>query len=206
MTSSTDRKIQNINSLQLVPFAHPQGCRGYILADQSTKEALALDAHLDLVDDIVQRINSEGWKLRHVVDTHTHADHPSGAGELAAQFDDCKRMAHEKANHAGLSVKAEDGRQIDLGNSQIIARHAPGHTPDHMVLIADGALFSGDSLFIGGVVRTDFLGGDAGQLFDSIHAILTELSGKTLLLPGHDYQGRMSSTLAEEKNLTPGCK
>ena len=203
MTSPADRKIQNFNSLQVVPFAHPQGCRGYILADQSTKEALALDPHLDLVDDMIQRINSEGWKLRYVVDTHTHADHPSGAGEIAAHFDDCKRMAHEKADHVGVTIQAKDSQQIDLGKSQIIARHAPGHTPDHMVLIAEGALFSGDSLFIGAVARTDFLGGDAGLLFDSIQKILTELPPNTVLFPGHDYQGRISSTLDEEETSNP---
>ena len=203
MTSPEDRKIRNINSLQVVPFAHPQGCRGYLLADKSSKEALALDVHLDLVDDMAQRVNSEGWKLRYVVDSHTHADHPSGAGEMAARFSDSKRMAHEKANHVGLNIKAKDGQKIDLGKSQITARYAPGHTPDHMVLVAEGVLFSGDSLFINSMARTDFLGGDAGQLFDSIHTLLAEMPESTILFPGHDYQSRISSTLAEEKKSNP---
>jgi rhodanese-related sulfurtransferase len=64
-------------------------------------------------------------------------------------------------------------------------------------------LFSGDSLFIGGVARTDFLGGDAGLLFDSIGKLLAELPGETVLFPGHDYNDRIRSTLGEEKKSNP---
>ena len=191
-----------IGCMHVVPFAHPQGCRGYLLADPSSKEALALDAHLDLVDAMADRVKVAGWTLRYVVDTHTHADHPSGAGELAARFNST-RMTHAKALHAGVANHPRDGERIPLGNLGITVRYAPGHTPDHMVLIADGALFSGDSLFIGSVARTDFLGGDAGQLFDSIHALLADLPGETILYPGHDYQGRTESTLAQEKSANP---
>ena len=186
----------------VAPFAHPQGCRGYLLADPSSKEALALDVHLDLVDDMADQVQAEGWKLRYVVDTHTHADHPSGAGELASRFG-CIRMTHEMAHHAGVSTHPKNGERITLGSLGITVRYAPGHTPDHMVLVADGALFSGDSLFIGGVARTDFLGGDAGQLFDSIRALLTDLPEEDVLFPGHDYQGRIESTLGKEKSENP---
>lgn len=202
MTSTAAREMETVGSLQVAPFAHPQGCRGYLLVDQSSTEALALDVHLDLVHDMAERVRAEGWKLRYVVDTHTHADHPSGAGEIASQFD-CTRMAHEEANHAGVAAHPEDGERIDLGESGITVRHAPGHTPDHLVLVVDGALFSGDSLLIGGVARTDFLGGDAGQLFDSIHAVIADLPDETILFPGHDYQDRIKSTLGEEKKGNP---
>lgn len=194
--------MRSMKSLLIVPFCHPQGCRGYLLADSASKEALALDVHLDLVDDMSDHVKAEGWKLRYVVDTHTHADHPSGAGELAARFNSV-RMTHEKALHAGVTSHPKNGEQLALGKLGITVRYAPGHTPDHMVLTADGALFSGDSLFIGGVARTDFLGGDAGQLFDSIHALLSELPEETVLFPGHDYQGRIESTLGKEKNTNP---
>jgi len=79
--------MRSIGSMHVVPFAHPQGCRGYLLADQSSKEALALDVHLDFVHDMAERVKAEAWKLRYVVDTHTHADHPSGAGDIASRFD-----------------------------------------------------------------------------------------------------------------------
>ena len=194
--------MNKIGALQVIPFAHPQGCRGYLLADEASKEALALDVHLDLVHDMGERVRAEGWQLLYVADTHTHADHPSGAGEMASLFDST-RMAHENADHAGVTLHPKDGERIDLGSAGITVRHALGHTPDHMVLIAEGALFSGDSLLIGGVARTDFLGGDAGQLFDSIHAYLSDLPAETILFPGHDYEGRTESTVGAEKGQNP---
>ena len=194
--------MREINGLQIVPFAHPQGCRGYLLADPVSKEALALDVHLDLVHDRAGRVNSEGWKMLYAVDTHTHADHPSGAGAFGALFS-CVRIAHEKAHHAGVSLHPKDGETIQLGKLGITVRHAPGHTPDHMVLLAKGALFSGDSLFIGSVARTDFLGGDAGLLFDSLHTLTDSLPAETVLFPGHDYQGRTESTLGKERSENP---
>ncbi|MDD4018289.1 MAG: DUF2892 domain-containing protein [Kiritimatiellae bacterium] len=194
--------MKSIGSLRVVPFAHPQGCCGYLVADPSSKEVLALDPHLDFVHDMAERVKAEGWTLRFVVDSHTHADHPSGAGALAAQLG-AVRMAGEKAGHAGVKTLLKDGDAIRLGQQAITVRYAPGHTPDHIVLIAEGALFSGDSLFIGGVARTDFLGGDAGRLFDTIHALLAELPGETVLFPGHDYNRHDASTLEQEKRSNP---
>ncbi len=194
--------MRMIGNMHVVVFAHPQGCRGYLLADPASKEALALDVHLDLVHAMAERVKAEGWKVLYVVDTHTHADHPSGAGAFAARFK-AVRIAHEKAHHVGVAVHPKDGEKLRLGKLEVTVRHAPGHTPDHMVLTADGAFFSGDSLFIGGVARTDFMGADAGQLFDSIHALTDGLPGETVLFPGHDYQKRTESTLAKERSENP---
>ena len=58
--------MRSVNSLLVVPFPHPQGCRGYLLADSASKEALALDVHLDLVDDMADQVKAEGWKLRYL--------------------------------------------------------------------------------------------------------------------------------------------
>ena len=69
--------MKKIGSLCIVPFAHPQGCCGYLLADAVSKETLALDPHLDLVHEMAERVTAEGWTLRYVADTHTHADHSS---------------------------------------------------------------------------------------------------------------------------------
>jgi len=194
--------MRTIGNMRVEVFAHPQGCRGYLLADPESKEALALDVHLDLVHDMAERVKAEGWKVLYVADSHTHADHPSGAAVFAARFN-ALRIVHEKAGHAGVTVHPKDGEKLRLGKLEITVRHAPGHTPDHMVLIAEGAFFSGDSLLIGGVARTDFMGADAGQLFDSIHAATDGLPGETVLFPGHDYQNRTESTLAKERNENP---
>ncbi len=193
---------ETVGSLQVVPFAHPQGCRTYLVADPASKQAMAIDVHLDLVEDVRKRVAKEGWTLPYVVDTHTHADHPSGAGGLAPHFGST-RIAHEVAGHAGVARHPKDGDTLHLGDQVVAVHHAPGHTPDHLVMVTDGALFSGDTLMIGGVARTDFLGGDAGQLYDSIHRFLADLADDIVVYPGHDYQGRIQSSVGTERQSNP---
>ncbi len=204
MTTTTlkPEPAKAVGALRIAALAHPQGCRTYLAADPASKQALAIDVHLDLVDDVIARVEAEGWTLPYVVDTHTHADHPSGAGAVAERFGST-RIAHELAQHVGVARHPADGEALHLGDTAVTVRHAPGHTPDHIVLLSEGVLFAGDTLFIGGVARTDFLGGDAGQLFDSIHAILQDLPDETILYPGHDYEGRIESTIGEERASNP---
>lgn len=194
----TDARLARIGELTVLPLLHPQGCRGYLVADPKSRQALAIDIHLDLVEDAAAAVREHDWTLLFVVDTHTHADHPSGSAALAAR-QRSTRIAHEKANHRGVSRHPADGEVLRLGSQPVTVRHAPGHTPDHLVLLIDGAVFAGDTLLIGGVARTDFLGGDAGQLYDSLRRVYDPLPDATILFPGHDYQGRVRSTLGQER-------
>lgn len=205
MNQTSPASVRAVGNLNVVPFTHPQGCRSYLIVNRSSNDALAVDVHLDLVHDIAERVKAGGWKLRYVVDTHTHADHPSGSRDLAALFK-ADRVSHEKGQHAGTTVHPRDGEMLRLGDASVIVRHAPGHTPDHMILVADGMVFSGDSLLIGGVARTDFLGGDAGVLFDALYSIIVRLPDSSVVFPGHDYQGRTESTVGNEKQDNPWLK
>lgn len=202
MTTATLAPRRAVGALEVVPLLHPQGCRSYLLADPRSKQAAALDVHLDLVDAVEARVRAEGWTLPYVVDSHTHADHPSGAADLAGRMGST-RIAHARARHAGVTRHPADGDTLHLGDVVLTVRHAPGHTPDHLVLVSDRALFSGDTLLIGAVARTDFLGGDAGQLFDTLQRLLADLPDETVLYPGHDYQGRSESTLGVERATNP---
>ena len=191
-----------IANLDVVPFLHPMGCRGYLIGDPASKEAAVIDAHLDLVKDNAAELGKHGYRMRWVIDTHTHADHPSGSGPLAASSG-AQRVAHREAKHTGVTHLPDDGEPLALGDQKLTIRHTPGHTPDHLVVQTDGAVFSGDSLFIGAVARTDFLGGDAGQLYDSLHDVILAMGDDTLVYPGHDYQGRVSSTIGQERGNNP---
>lgn len=201
-TATLARPAQEIGALTVVPFLHPQGCRSYVLADPASGQAMAIDVHLDLVEAVAARVKEEGWTLPYVVDTHTHADHPSGAGGLAPRFGST-RIAHALGKHRGVARHPADGDTLHLGDQVVTVRHAPGHTPDHLVLLAPGVFFSGDSLFIGGVARTDFLGGDAGVLHDTLQALLKDLDDDTVVYPGHDYEGRTSTTISAERAGNP---
>jgi len=187
-----------LGALTVVPLLHPQGCHTYLLADPRSRSAMAIDVHLDFVDEVAALASRRGWSLRYVVDTHTHADHPSGSAALAARGGG-ERIAHAEARHQGVTRHVADGEQLRLGDIAVVARHAPGHTPDHLVLAVPGAVFAGDTLLIGSVARTDFLGGDAGQLFDSLHRVFDGLPDDTIVFPGHDYQGRVRTTLGAER-------
>ncbi|MCA8944136.1 MAG: MBL fold metallo-hydrolase [Planctomycetes bacterium] len=202
---TTTEATNRVGTLEVTPFVHPQGCRGYLVADPESRQAMAIDAHLDLVDEIAATVERGGWSLPYVVDSHTHADHPSGAGLLAARFSST-RIAHAAAKHSGVTRHPEDGSTLHLGDVAITVHHAPGHTPDHIVLHADGVLFSGDTLLIGAVARTDFLGGDAGQLFDTLQRIVGPLDDDVVLYPGHDYAGKIESTIGEQRKSNPWLK
>lgn len=197
-----DLALATSSKLEITTLRHPQGCCTYLIGDPASREALALDVHLDFVDEVVRRVSDHGWTLRFVVDSHTHADHPSGAARLAAGLG-AERVAHSAGEHAGVTLHPADGESLSLGEQRVTVHHAPGHTPDHLVLATEGALFSGDSLFIGSVARTDFLGGDAGTLFDSIQALLAHLSDDVVLYPGHDYDARGTSTIGVERATNP---
>ncbi len=197
-TTALPENRATLGPLTVLPLLHPQGCRGYLVADATSGQAMAIDIHLDLVDIAAATVKQNGWTLPYVVDTHTHADHPSGSSALAAR-NRSTRIAHQKANHRGVSRHPADGDSLHLGDTVVTVRHAPGHTPDHLVLLVDGAVFAGDTLLIGGVARTDFLGGDAGQLFDTLQRVFGPLPDETVLYPGHDYQGRVRSTLGAER-------
>lgn len=191
-----------IGTLTVIPFPHPQGCRSYLVVDEAGADAVVIDPHLDLVDAIAAQLRRDGLALRYVVDTHTHADHPSGAARLADSRGGI-RIAHAASQHAGVTMHPDDGEALHFGSGRLTVRHAPGHTPDHVVLVGDGVLFSGDTLLIGAVARTDFLGGDAGQLFDSLHRVLDALDDDVVVYPGHDYAGRIESTLGHERVSNP---
>ena len=195
-------EMMRLGAFEVVPFLHPQGCRSYLVIEPESKDVAILDVHLDLALEVVRQASEQDWRVRWVIDTHTHADHPSGAGPLAAPLG-ATRVAHARAAHAGVTHMPDDEEPLALGDAALTVRHAPGHTPDHMVIHGEGALFSGDSLFIGGVARADFLGGDAGRLYDSIHDVMLPLSPETVLFPGHDYAGRVASTLGDEARSNP---
>jgi rhodanese-related sulfurtransferase len=81
--------------------------------------------------------------------------------------------------------------------------HTPGHTPDSVSYLLDGAVLTGDTLMIGGSGRCDFPGGDAGAQYDAVTKRLFTLPDDTVVWPGHDYKGRTSSTIGDEKKNNP---
>ena len=184
--------------LTIETFPTPgDGCLGYLVLDEATRTAMAIDPRLDQVDQFVEALAARGARLTHVLDTHTHADHLSGVRRLAKRTG-ATMLAHEASKLAGPARRLAGGDTFALGAKTVSILDAPGHTPDSLAVLVDGHLFTGDALFAGGAGRTDFPSGSAEALFETFRTF-EALPEQTVVHPGHDYVGRPITTIGEEK-------
>ena len=102
-----------------------------------------------------------------------------------------------------VEIKVKDDEIIKIDQIEIKAMYTPGHTSDSYSFLMDNYLFSGDTLLINGTGRTDFQNGSSKDAYNSIFNRLLKLPEDTILYPGHDYNGKESSTLGNEKKFNP---
>ena len=171
----------------------------YFLVDRATREAMAIDSVDRQVERDLALIKRLDLTLRYALETHAHADHVTGAARLIAATG-ALAAAPSGCGIAPANVQLQDGDVLLFGVAeQLRALHTPGHTAGSMSYEWRGNVFSGDALLIDGCGRTDFQGGDAGALYDSIHGRLFTLPDITRVYPGHDYRGNSVSTIGWEK-------
>ncbi|MCC6466318.1 MAG: MBL fold metallo-hydrolase [Planctomycetes bacterium] len=181
---------------------HPErDCRCYLLIDRPSRQAALIDPRFDDVRDYLGELQRYGLDLKFAVDTHTHADHLSGADRLR-NLTGCKVVMGRATKSRVADTRADDGQVLPLGRTELRVLHTPGHTPDSICVVAGNQVFTGDTLFIGGAARTDFMGGDSGQLYDSFRKI-EALGPDTQVWPGHDYNKKASSSVARELQTNP---
>src|SRR5262249_13076805 len=135
------------------------------------------------------------------LDTHTHADHLSGVHRLA-EWTGATVLAPVAARLKRRAQRVQGGTTFPLGTKTVTVVDAPGHTPASVAPLASGHVFTGDALFAGGPGRTDFPGGSASSLFDTLR-VFESLPDETVVHPGHDYVGRPVTTIGEEKAGNP---
>ena len=178
----------------------------YLVACEETREAALIDPVLDTVDRDLALLEELGLELMHTLETHIHADHVTGADRLRDETGS-KAAVPEKsqAHHVDLPVK--EGTAIHVGKLRIEPLYTPGHTDDHhsyLITSSDVArVFTGDALMIDGCGRTDFQNGNSATLYRSVHEKIFTLPGDTLVYPGHDYQQRRVSSVAQEHARNP---
>jgi glyoxylase-like metal-dependent hydrolase (beta-lactamase superfamily II) len=158
---------------------------------------------IDPVDRHWQRdlvhVERLGLKLTHVLETHAHADHVTSAGKLRA-LTGAKACVPSGCGIPPAEVQLQDGDVIPFGlHEHIAVIHTPGHTAGSMCYLWRGNLFTGDTLLVDGCGRTDFQGGSADALYDSVTGKLFALDEATRVWPGHDYKGQSVSTIGWEK-------
>mmetsp|Transcript_12859 Transcript_12859/g.18891 ORF Transcript_12859/g.18891 Transcript_12859/m.18891 type:complete len:249 (+) Transcript_12859:162-908(+) len=176
----------------------------YLVYDPETKEAILIDP-VDLqVDRDLQAVAEEGVKLLYGVNTHAHADHITGTGILKTKVDGLKSII-SAASDAKADIHKKHGDKIHFGNRYVSVLATPGHTAGCISYLTDDSrmVFTGDALLIMGCGRTDFQGGSAETLYESVHSQLFTLPGDTTVYPAHDYKGRLSSSIGKEKQDNP---
>ena len=176
----------------------------YLLWNAESKQAALIDSVKEQVNRDQQLIDELGLKLEWLLETHIHADHITGSGDLRKHSQNSAKVAVHKASGSQCADRLlVDSDEIVLGDETISVLYTPGHTDTDISYLIDGAVFTGDSLLIRGSGRTDFQAGDAGTSYDSITGKLFTLDDETKVYPGHDYKGQTVSTIAEEKASNP---
>ncbi len=174
----------------------------YLLADAKTREAVLIDPVFEMVDRDLRLIDELGLKMKYVLDTHVHADHITGAGEIR-KITKAQSGVSAEAHVGCVDISITDGQILKFGEFEIQARATPGHTDSCMTYLCNGMAFTGDALMIKGCGRTDFQNGSSHKLYQSVTKKLFSLPGKTIVYPAHDYKGHTKSTIEMEKKWNP---
>ena len=183
-------------------FDSVSGTYSYILASRAGGEALILDPVLEKVDRYCQLLRELDLKLVKAVDTHLHADHVTGLGELRNRTH-CVTIMGEQSKADVVAMRVADGDNVTIEGLSLEVMYTPGHTDDSYSYLMGDRVFTGDTLLIRGTGRTDFQNGSARAQYDSIFNRLLKLPEETLVFPAHDYKGDTVSTIGEEKRYNP---
>jgi hydroxyacylglutathione hydrolase len=192
----------------------------YLIGDETTRTCAIIDPAFD-PQKILNVAASNGYSITHVINTHGHSDHTSGnaaiiestgaqlcihradAGQVTRLLNRAVSRILGGKGSPPPSLILEDNDIIKVGNVDLRVLHTPGHTPGSICIYTSGHVFTGDTLFVGAVGRTDLPGGSMIQLIDSIHTKIYTLPPDTIVWPGHDYGESPSSTVANEKQTNP---
>jgi len=167
----------------------------YIIGDESTKKAALVDPAWE-VEKLLQMCSDLGLTVGYVINTHSHHDHVGGNDAVSRQTG-AKVVAHV-SSPVRKDISVKDGDTINVGDVDVKVIHTPGHCPDHICLLFESKLLTGDTLFVGECGRTDLAGGNSGEMYDSLNKLL-KLDDKIEVYPGHDYGSKKSSTIGYER-------
>src|SRR6201999_706097 len=183
-------------------FDSVSGTYSYVLASRPGGGALILDPVLEKVDRYCQLLRELDLKLVKAVDTHLHADHVTGLGELRDRIH-CVTIMGEQSKADVVAMRVTDGDKVMIEGLGLDVMYTPGHTDDSYSYLMGDRVFTGDTLLIRGTGRTDFQNGSARAQYDSLFGRLLKLPDETMVFPAHDYKGDTVSTIGEEKACNP---
>ncbi len=171
----------------------------YLIADQETKEAVFIDPVETHLEDYIALLQEHGFTLKYSLETHVHADHVTASGQLRQKLG-AKTAVSSLCGAENADFQMQHGDTFEFGQEESInVIGTPGHTAGSVSFLWRNCVFTGDALFIDGCGRTDFQGGSAEQLYDSITQRLFTLPDETIVYPGLDYKGRYISSIVQER-------
>lgn len=195
-----------------------RSCASYLVGCPTLGVCAVVDPQ-DEPQRYIELAEENAMVISHVIDTHVHADHPSSAREVAEQAQ--ARLYLGQGAQVGFSFEPlTDGDVLEVGNRRLRVLHTPGHTPEHVCLVADDwFVLTGDTLFVGDVGRVDLaltdvneteLRSRAGDLYASLQRLL-ELRDDVEVYPGHyagstcgrGMDGKTISTIGRERRSNP---
>jgi glyoxylase-like metal-dependent hydrolase (beta-lactamase superfamily II) len=189
----------------------------YLIGDSDTREAVAVDPAYG-VNELVDVLGADGYRLTGVLVTHWHPDHVGGdmmgyaiegLRELLAR-EDVAATVHVQRDEAEWVKRAtgvsdsdltvhDSGDTVSVGAVPVRLLHTPGHTPGSQCFLVDGRLVAGDTLFLEGCGRTDLPGGDPAAMYESLTRRLATVPDDTVLYPGHLYSPDPSATMGDTR-------
>lgn len=180
----------------------------YFIGDPKTREVLVVDPAWE-VDTILKHAAEEDVRITGALITHHHYDHTNGIADLLAAKDmpvyinklDIPYLMPDVPR--GALTPVHGGEKIRVGAVEVDLIHTPGHTPGSQCFHVRNHLVSGDTLFIGACGRCDFKESDPEEMYKSLHERLGKMPAETLLLPGHNYADRPTSTMGRERETNP---
>lgn len=199
------RPLSNSNQQHFLrQLFDPDSCTyTYLLADNTTKSAILIDPVIDQAERDGSLVRELGLNLKYVMNTHLHADHITGSGRLKGLVEGVQSVI-SRASGAQADVLVGDGDKVVFGSSSVSVLSTPGHTEGCLTFLHPAGLaFTGDALLVRGCGRTDFQGGSAATLYDSVWTKILKLPDSTILYPAHDYKGLTCTTVGEEKQHNP---
>lgn len=176
----------------------------YLLADLKTSQSIFIDTVYEQHERDLSLIRELGLELLACIDTHCHADHVTGSWLLKNAIGS-QIVASKQSGIDNLDRSLVEGDRISFGEHSLEVLETPGHTDGCISFVNEdkSMVFTGDCLLIRACGRTDFQQGSAKGLYQSITKKLFTLPDNCIVYPGHDYSGRTSSTIGEEKKFNP---
>lgn len=173
----------------------------YVIWCSETSECVVIDPNGPI--EILNFIRDNGLSVKYVINTHCHPDHIEGNDPIL-KVSLSKILVHTLGREkvTPRSAPIEDGDTIKFGNLEIKVVHTPGHCPEHVTLIFEDYVFSGDTLFLSGCGNLKHRG-NAEDLFKSLDTVYRKFPEEYKVFVGHDYS---DANLRFAFDIEPGNK